>query len=154
MSIERAFCQNKEHLPAFRAYGLPEKALAKGSPISAVSIASDSAPILNFTSPEGHELGKKLAAWCDDAEPGARLVEPSIPPRCASCAFRAGIHLANGSPATQMDALKSVIEQTPFECHDVHRTGDLCSGWLMMTLAHGNSEPGKAPWDFIGGVEP
>lgn len=25
MTIERAFCRNKEHLPAFRAYGLPDK---------------------------------------------------------------------------------------------------------------------------------
>lgn len=110
--------------------------------------------IRNFTSPEGRELGAKLAQWCDDAEPKARLVEPSIPPRCASCAFRRGDHLASGSPATQMDALKCLIERTPFGCHDVHRPDVPCSGWLMMMAASMDSAAMAAPWDFIGGADP
>lgn len=109
--------------------------------------------IRNFTSPEGHMLGKKMAEWCDDAEPVARLAEPALPPRCASCAFRAGGHLANGSPATQMDAMKCVIEQTPFHCHDVHRPDQVCSGWAMMVLASAGKEARKVPWDFFGGSD-
>lgn len=98
-------------------------------------------------------VGKQMAVWCDAAEPVARLSAPDLPPRCASCAFRAGEHLANGSPATQMDAMKCVIEVVPFYCHDVHRPNHICSGWLMMQLGKPNDEPGKAPWDFVGGIE-
>lgn len=109
--------------------------------------------VRNKITPEGQELGKKMAAWCDTAEPAARLQSPDLPPRCASCAFRAGEHLANGSPQTQMDALKCVIEAEPFYCHDVHRADHICSGWVMMQLAHGKQEPRKAPWDYSGGIE-
>ena len=109
--------------------------------------------VRNKITPEGKWVGSKLAKWCDDAEPIARLTAPDLPPRCGSCAFRKGNHLANGSPATQMDAMKCVIEQTPFYCHDVHRPDQLCSGWVMMHLADKNQSPGKAPWDFIGGLE-
>jgi hypothetical protein len=109
--------------------------------------------IRNFTSPEGHALGEKMAQWCDDAEPMARLIEPAIPPRCMSCAFRKGAHLANGSPATQMAALKCVIEHEPFYCHDVHRQGQLCSGYVMMRLADDDAKPGQVPWDFIEGAD-
>ena len=109
--------------------------------------------IRNFTSPEGHIVGKKLAAWCDDAEPAARLKVPDLPPRCSSCAFRAGNHLANGSPATQMDALKCVMEGIEFQCHDVHREGAICSGWAMMMLAKDQPDFAKVPWDFVGGVD-
>lgn len=109
--------------------------------------------IRNFTSPEGHFLGTKLAAWCDDAEPRARLKVPELPTRCGSCAFRQGPHLANGSPATQMDALKCVIEGETFGCHDVHREGSACAGWMMMVLGNEDAGPGKAPWDFIGGAD-
>src|SRR6476646_3950414 len=79
-----------------------------------------SEPIRNYTSDEGRTLGKIAAKWCDDAEPKARLRMPELPPRCASCAFREGQHLANGSPATQMDALNCVMEGVEFYCHDVH----------------------------------
>ena len=110
-------------------------------------------PVRNFTSPEGHEVGKKMAAWCDDAEPRARLVAPDLPPRCSSCAFRAGNHLANGSPATQMDAMKCVIDVVAFYCHDVHRPDQICSGWVMMQLGTPTAEAQTAPWDFVGGIE-
>lgn len=107
----------------------------------------------NFTSAEGRDIGKKMAAWCDDAEPIARLQAPDLPPRCASCAFRAGNHLANGSPATQMDAMKCVIECVPFYCHDVHRPDQICSGWVMMQLGKPDDEVRTAPWDFASGID-
>lgn len=95
--------------------------------------------IRNITTPDGHLLGKKLAQFCDDAEPKARLRLPELPPRCNSCAFRAGPHLANGSPITQMDALKCLMEGVEFRCHQPAREGHICSGWAMMMLAWRNS---------------
>jgi hypothetical protein len=106
------------------------------------------------TTPEGCELGANLARLCDEAEPAARLIVPALPPRCQSCAFRAGRHLANGSPETQMDALKCVVEGIEFCCHQPDREGEPCSGWAMMMLARNpDDEFGKAPWPFTGGVE-
>jgi hypothetical protein len=111
--------------------------------------------IKNFTTPEGHKLGKHIAQMCDEAEPKARLRMPDLPPRCASCAYRAGPHLANGSPATVPDALKCAMEGIEFYCHDVHREGALCSGWAMFMLALDDPiELKKAPWDFIDGCDP
>ena len=108
--------------------------------------------IRNRTTPEGQELGSHMARFCDEAEPRARLKAPDILPRCASCAFREGPHLANGSPETQMTALKCVLEGEPFRCHDVHREGDICSGWLMLHLG-GDGKTMTAPWDFVGGTD-
>ena len=109
--------------------------------------------IRNRTSPEGHQLGKTLAKWCDDAEPKARLRMPELPPRCNSCAFREGKHLANGSPATQLDALKCVMEGREFHCHEPAREGHVCSGWSMFMLAKDSPDFVEAPWPMIGGVE-
>lgn len=106
--------------------------------------------IRNYRTPEGEELGRQLAEMCDEAEPYARLKIPQIPPRCASCAFRHGRHLANGSPFTQMDALKCVIEHVPFDCHEPARKGNLCSGWALTVLGT-DRPPGKAPWPFSDG---
>ena len=107
----------------------------------------------NHTTPEGRELGAQMAKWCDDAEPAARLRMPELPPRCSSCAFRAGPHLANGSPLTLMDALKCLVEGHEFQCHDVHREGSPCSGWAMFMLANDRADFGVAPWDFTSGVD-
>jgi hypothetical protein len=104
--------------------------------------------IRNHRTPEGAELGRTLARWCDDAEPKARLRFPELPPRCASCAFRAGVHVANGSPATQMDALKCVLEGVEFFCHEPAREGMLCSGWAMMMLAKDAADFGEVSWQF------
>jgi hypothetical protein len=110
--------------------------------------------IRNRTTPEGQELGAILAKWCDQAEPDARLRFPELPPRCNSCAFRAGPHLANGSPETQMDALKCVMEGHEFYCHEPAREGMLCMGWAMFMLAKSGGEGFReVPWDFIGGAE-
>lgn len=104
--------------------------------------------VRNRPTPEGRELGAMLAKFCDDAEPEARLKVPELPPRCQSCAFRNGPHVANGSPATQMDALKCVLEGVEFMCHQPDREGQCCSGWAMMVLAKG--EPGfvNIEWPF------
>jgi hypothetical protein len=102
----------------------------------------------NRATPGGQRLGAKLAKFCDDAEPAARLRFPELPPRCNSCAFRAGSHVANGSPETQMDALKCVIEGHEFYCHEPSREGALCMGWAMMMLAKDEPSFGKVPWDF------
>lgn len=110
--------------------------------------------IRNFTTEDGHKLGRRLATLCDEAELKARLRMPELPPRCQSCAFRAGKHLASGSPATQMDALKCVLEGYEFHCHQSDREGQLCAGWAMMMLAKDRPDFIDVSWDFIGGEEP
>lgn len=105
----------------------------------------------NRRTEEGAELGRHLARFCDQAEPLARLKVPELPPRCNSCAFRAGPHAANGSPQTQMDALKCVMEGSPFLCHEPAREGAFCSGWTMFMLAAERPEDFReVPWDFSG----
>ena len=104
--------------------------------------------IRNRPTPEGRKLGNKLAKFCDDAEPKARLKMPELPPRCNSCAFRAGPHVANGSPETLMDFLKTLIEGHKFYCHEPAREGHLCSGWAMMMLSKDDAEFSKVPWEF------
>lgn len=102
---------------------------------------------------DARDLGRQMAQWCDDAEPKARLKFPELPPRCSSCAFREGAHLASGSPATQMDALKCAIEGQPFFCHQHDRKDEVCSGWVMLILADDKANFGEAPWDFVGGTD-
>lgn len=105
----------------------------------------------NKATPEGAELGRHLARFCDEAEPQARLRMPALPPRCSSCAFREGPHLASGSPQTQMDAVKCVMEGIEFYCHQHDRPDALCSGWAMMMLAKDTPEFITMPWDFSYG---
>jgi hypothetical protein len=102
----------------------------------------------NHRTKEGAELGVELARLCDNAEPAARLKVPEILPRCASCAVRRGPHLANQSPVTLLNFTKCVLENIPFECHEPHRKGELCSGWAMLTLAKTDRESLKVPWGF------
>jgi hypothetical protein len=104
--------------------------------------------IRNRATDEGRELGVHLARFCDDAEPKARLRFPELPPRCNSCAFRKGNHVANGSPETQMDALKCLMEGVEFHCHQPDRAGHLCSGWAMIMLAKDNPDFRKVDWPF------
>ena len=104
--------------------------------------------VRNYTTDEGRELGAKLAKFCDDAEPKARLRLPELPPRCHSCAFREGKHLASASPFTQMDALKCIMEGREFYCHQKDREGHLCSGWAMMMLAKDEPDFREVAWPF------
>jgi hypothetical protein len=107
----------------------------------------------NTPSLEGAELGRHLGRFCDEAEPQARLRVPELPPRCSSCAFREGPHLASTSPATQMDAMKCVLEGKEFFCHQHDRPDHLCSGWAMMMLAKGTPKFTTVPWDFSSGTD-
>ena len=107
----------------------------------------------NLRTEAAAELGRGMARFCDDAEPAARLKLPELPPRCNSCAFRAGEHLANGSLYTQMDALKCVLEGVEFFCHEPARAGALCSGWAMMMLSKDSADFKGTPWNFSGGTD-
>ena len=104
--------------------------------------------IRNYVTREGGKLGARMAKFCDDAEPKARLRFPELPPRCNSCAFRAGSHLANGSPYTQMDAIKCVMEGIEFRCHEPCRKDAICTGWAMLMLAKDAPYFIDVPWDF------
>jgi hypothetical protein len=98
--------------------------------------------IPNVATPEGRELGRQMARLCEVELRG----KPDR--RCGTCAFRAGDHPANGSPATLMDALKCALEGTPFYCHEADRP---CAGWSAMH-SH-RDERMQAPWELVGGVD-
>lgn len=98
-------------------------------------------PIPNRTTPEGRALGSQMARLCNVALTGKTDL------RCGTCAFRAGDHLANGSPETLMDAMKCVIEGVPFYCHEQDRP---CAGWVASTFKDSDI---TAPWEFTGGVD-
>ncbi len=55
----------------------------------------------NVATEEGRALGRKLARLCDGELKG------KADNRCQTCAFRAGDHIANGSPETLMTALNA-----------------------------------------------
>ena len=96
----------------------------------------------NLPSPEGRELGAHMARLCD------RELIGKPDNRCTTCAFRAGDHIANGSPETLMSALKCAMEREPFWCHEHDRP---CAGWLAMRCLAG--ETIAVPWDYVDGVD-
>lgn len=79
-------------------------------------------PVENVATLEGRELGQELARMAD-----AEYARTGRDSRCETCAFRHGPHIANGSPATLMSAVKCFLERTPFYCHETDRP---CSGWV------------------------
>jgi hypothetical protein len=90
---------------------------------------------------DGFEMGYYMARWADKEESaGGKLANGSE--RCATCAFRQGTY-PNGSPVTQMDAMKCVLEGTPFLCHEEAKP---CAGWALLRRA--NDEKVKVPWGF------
>jgi len=95
----------------------------------------------NRTTPEGRELGKRMARLCDQELAGKR------DNRCSTCAFRLGDHLANGSPETLMSALKCAIERTPFWCHEADHP---CAGWQAMKSAPDCRL--VVPWEHVPGA--
>lgn len=109
--------------------------------------------IRNKATEEGRALGRELARICDNSEPAARLKFPELPPRCASCAFREGKHVANGSQRTTMDAVKCVLEGILFLCHEPSRDGAVCSGYAIMMLSNDTNGSFKAPWPFSDEAE-
>lgn len=96
--------------------------------------------IPNTTSPEGIEFGGHLARFAEAAI--AKRGGPDE--RCATCAFRQGTHLANGSAPTLMNAFKSLIEGEAFHCHE-HEA--VCAGYAALAKRSGQPR-GAAPWDF------
>ena len=96
----------------------------------------------NLSTEDGRALGMELARLCDiEAKRN-----PSVRKRCKTCAFRPGNHLANGSSATLMTALKCVMERTVFQCHEIDRP---CAGWRL--LVSDINLP--MPWDFVEGAD-
>ena len=94
----------------------------------------------NQRTPEGAALGAQMARLCDQELAGRR------DDRCGTCAFRAGDHLANGSPETLMTALKCAMERAPFWCHEHDRP---CAGWAAMQTPKGGEI--MVPWDAVDG---
>lgn len=92
----------------------------------------------NRPSPEGRMLGEQLARLTDKAEAESRARFPNHKRRCKSCAFTAGT-VPNGCLPTVMDALKCVVDGTPFHCHqefdDQGVPTDLCAGWAIASMA-------------------
>lgn len=88
------------------------------------------AGVPNLPSPEGAELGRNHVRFYEQEE----AKHPPSAPRCDGCAFRLGT-LANQSVATQMTALKCVIEGEPFYCHKGVGDGEpkrLCAGYEVL----------------------
>lgn len=104
-------------------------------------------------SPEGKSIGEQMARMSDKAI--ATLVNEGEPDeRCVSCAFRLGT-VPNGCAQTQMDAVKAVIEDVPFLCHQADRKGWPCHGWYAARVALSRAERVKGkfettvcPWEF------
>jgi hypothetical protein len=96
----------------------------------------------NVTTEMGRQLGKEMARLCETALKGKE------DRRCDTCAFRAGDHLANGSPETLMTALKCAAEGTPFMCHEHDRA---CAGWAAMLFP--KDERVKTPWEYAEGKD-
>ena len=97
----------------------------------------------NQATEEGRLLGAQLARLCD-----GEAAKTGKDGRCSTCAFRAGDHLANGSPETLMTALKCAMEREPFWCHEQDVP---CAGWLMFRFGAG--ETVEAPWPIIEGAD-
>lgn len=91
----------------------------------------------NLATDEGRELGKHMARLCDVELAGKE------DRRCGTCAFRAGDHLANGSPETLMTAIKAMAEGEPFWCHEHDRA---CAGWGAMRAP--KDDQITVPWEY------
>lgn len=101
----------------------------------------------NVRTENGIELGKQMARLCD-VEEAAHSTKRK---RCSTCAFRAGDHIANGSPETLMNALKCVMERKVFWCHVIGKNGEQrpCAGWRLMVA----DTAVQMPWDFVPGQD-
>jgi hypothetical protein len=98
----------------------------------------------NEPSPEGEALGAELARLTESELVKLREKFPNHKEPCGTCAFRRGTY-PNRCVATVGDALKCVIEQTDFMCHE---TGSLCCGFAIALRAVRDKPPGKTPWDY------
>jgi hypothetical protein len=94
-------------------------------------------------SPEGRHIGELTAKVADRC--AAKLEAEGEPDeRCKTCAFRAGT-VPNGCLQTQADAIKAVIEDVPFLCHQNLNT--ICHGWFAIGVQM-NGRVGSVPWEF------
>lgn len=103
--------------------------------------------------PEGRAMGEQMVRLADRSI--ARLAaDGEEDERCNSCAFRPGT-VPNGCLQTQMDALKCVVENVPFLCHQADRKAWPCHGWYAARVevkrverARGQPLQAKCPWEF------
>lgn len=114
-------------------------------------MAEDRTP--NRVTPEGRAMGFQLVRLTEPAI--AEMVrEGEADERCKSCAFRLGT-VPNGCLQTQMDALKAVVEDKLFVCHQHDREGKVCHGWFAARVAIDRAELARGvkfeaacPWEF------
>ena len=103
----------------------------------------------NRVCPDGKRLGAEMARLCDQEV--KKLIadgEYTEDQRCASCAFRLGT-VPNGCLQTQMDVMKSVLEQNAFFCHMTDRPGTkVCAGWFASVQAAKKHPKVICPWDY------
>lgn len=112
-------------------------------------------------SPEGRAVGEQMARLADKACATLAAEGHVADDRCKSCAFRAGT-VPNGCLQTQMDAMKAVVEDVPFLCHQKDRKGSICHGWFAAEVALMRAEQARGqprpvatvPWDFSPPDEP
>lgn len=99
----------------------------------------------NRPTPEGRMVGRELARLADQAEAESLKKFPKSRVRCRTCAFRAGT-IPNGCVSTVMDAMKCVMEQKEFLCHE-----DMphpCMGWVEFANVSQHLPPIQTPWEF------
>ncbi len=107
----------------------------------------------NRPTPEGRALGVEIARLCDQEEAKqARMLAPTIPERCKTCAFRGGT-FPNGCGGTLLDALHCIADGHDFLCHEHGRKGQLCAGYQMMRFEHPFAIGTDWPW-FTQDAEP
>lgn len=105
----------------------------------------------NRVTPEGRAAGFQIVRL---TEPAVAELERQGEPdeRCKTCAFRLGT-VPNGCIQTQLDALKAVLEDVPFMCHQ--RMERICHGWFAARVAVDRAELARGtkldmtcPWEF------
>jgi hypothetical protein len=99
-------------------------------------MSEDRVNIKNEPTPEGRALGEQLARLTEVELAKLKPKFPNHAEPCGTCAFRRGTY-PNGCLATVMDALKCVVENHDFMCHE-HRKGEPmtpCTGWFIAVSA-------------------
>lgn len=89
----------------------------------------------NVPTEDGAELGAAIARLCEREILEQEREQRTPPERCVDCAFRLGT-TPNQCAPTLMDAVKCLVENTPFWCHhDVGPDGEptrLCAGLVIL----------------------
>lgn len=103
----------------------------------------------NRPSAVGEALGQQLARLTETSLSRLRTRFPDHAEPCESCAFRLGT-VPNRCLPTVMDALKCVVEQTDFYCHQgpKGKAKHLCTGYMIALVAVADRPPGSVPWEF------